>query len=501
VPFVDQQFTYVRESAMKDMRKDPSSDLAGFFKPKSIAIIGVSRSPSSFGGMSFLHHFVTAGYSGVLYPINPRTAEIQGIKTYPDLTSLPEVPDLAMVAVKASDVPAVLEECGRLGIRHIHILSAGFSELGTEEGATLEKRVSSIAATYGLLLMGPNCMGPYCPVSRLTAWGAIPGRDGRLGIISQSGGITQRLTEHASSLGVGVSKAASIGNAAVLDSPDFLEYMAGDDDIDVIAMYLESVRDGRRLFELARDVTPCKPIILLKGGRTEIGAATVASHTGTLAGNQRLWNAFFKQTGVTPVSCMNEWVDAILAFSFLPKTEGDSLFIIGGGGGNSVIFSDGAVGEGLAVPPLSPASMKRIRPIVPVAGSIAGNPLDLWESFVNGDRLCDLLETAYRDPHIHMVIVDRLIPRIAFHSPDMPDPTPGIIDFIHTCKKKKPTVFTIDYDGGDLELNAKGVVLRRRFCEAGILAYPSFERAIRAVGHFMRYHHQMRKNNKNIKPF
>ncbi|MBN2396851.1 MAG: CoA-binding protein [Deltaproteobacteria bacterium] len=475
------------------------SDLARFFKPKSIAIVGVSRSASSFGGLSFLHHFVAAGYPGTVYPINPRAASVQGIRAYPDLASLPEVPDLVMVAVQASAVPAVLEECGRLGIRHIHILSAGFGELGTEEGATLEKRVSSIAAQYGLLIMGPNCMGPYCPAFKLTAWGAIPGRDGDLGIISQSGGITQRLTEQVSSLGVGVSKAASIGNATVLDSTDFLEYMAGDDDIDVIAMYLESVRDGRRLFELARDATPRKPIILLKGGRTEKGAATVASHTGTLAGNGRLWQAFFDQAGVTPVSCMNEWADTILAFSSLPETEGGGLFIIGGGGGNSVIFSDGAVGEGLAVPPLSSASMRRIRPIVPVAGSIAGNPLDLWESFVNGDRLCDLLDTAYRDPNIHMVIADRLIPRIAFHSAEMPDPTPGIIDFIHTHKKRKPTVFTIDYDGGDHELNARGTALRRRFCEAGIPAYPSFERAIRALSHFRRYHDQQRKISGRIK--
>ena len=478
---------------MKDMKYHTPSDLAGFFKPKSIAIIGVSRSAFSFGGMSFLNHFLKAGYPGTLYPINPRAADVQGIRAYPDLASLPEIPDLAMIAVQAAVVPPILEECGRLGIRHIHILSAGFGELGTEEGGTLERRVASIAAEHNLLVMGPNCMGPYCPAAKLTAWGAIPGRDGGLGIISQSGGITQRLTEQASSLGVGVSKAASIGNAAVLDSPDFLEYMAGDDDIDVIAMYLESVRDGRRLFELARATAPRKPIVLLKGGQTQVGAATVASHTGSMAGNQRLWNAFFEQTGVTPVSCMNEWADAILAFSSLPETGGDGLFIIGGGGGNSVIFSDGAVREGLAVPSLSPASMGKIRPIVPVAGSIAGNPLDLWETFVNGDRLCDLLDVAYHDPHIHMVIVDRLIPRIAFHSLEMPDPTPGIIDFIHTCDRRKPTVFTIDYDGGDLELNAKGATLRRRFCEAGIPAYPSFERAIRALAHFQRYHHRPRR--------
>lgn len=478
---------------MPDAPYYASSELAGFFRPKSIAIIGVSRSVSSFGGMSFLDHFLKAGYPGTIYPINPRATEVLGIKAYPDLRSIPEIPDLVIIAVQAAAVPAVLEECGRLGIRYIHILSAGFSELGSDGGSALEKEVGAIALRNHLLIMGPNCMGPYCPSAKLMAWGAIPGKDGTLGIISQSGGITQRLTEQVSSLGVGVSKAASIGNAVVLDSPDFLDYMAGDRNINVIALYLESVRDGRRLFDLARTVSPRKPIILLKGGQTEIGAATVASHTGNMAGNQRLWNTFFEQTGVTPVYSINEWADAIMAFSRLPEARGDGLFIVGGGGGNSVIFSDRAVRERFAVPRLSRQSMEKIHPLVPAAGSIAGNPLDLWESFVNGDLLCNLLDVAYNDPGIHLVIVDRLIPRIAFHSAEMPDPTPQIIDFIRTHKERKPTVFTIDYDGGDLELNTKGVTLRHRFCEAGIPAYPSFERAIRALSHFRKYHHTMTK--------
>ena len=480
---------------MPDAPYSAPSELAGFFHPKSIAIIGVSRSMSSFGGMSFLDHFVTAGYPGTIYPINPRATEVYGIKAYPNLKSLPETPDLAIIAVQAAAVAAVVEECGRLGIRYVHILSAGFSELGTEEGVTLETEIGAIARKHHLLILGPNCMGPYCPSTKLMAWGAIPGKDGTLGIISQSGGITQRLTEQVSSLGVGVSKAASIGNAVVLDSPDFLDYMAGDSSIDVIAMYLESVRDGRLLFALAQSTSPRKPIVLLKGGQSEIGATTVASHTGNMAGNQRLWNTFFEQTGITSVSSINEWADAVMAFSSLPEARGDGLFIIGGGGGNSVIFSDSAIREGFAIPRLSGQSMEKLHPLVPAAGSIAGNPLDLWESFVNGDLLCNLLDVAYSDPGIHMVIVDRLIPRIAFHSVEMPDPTPRIIDFIGAHKERKPTVFTIDYDGGDLELNTKGVTLRYRFCEAGIPAYPSFERAIRALSHFRKYHHKMRKRS------
>ena len=333
--------------------------------------------------------------------------------------------------------------------------------------------------------------GPYSPSSRLTAWGAVPGLDGNLGIISQSGGITQRLTEYVCSLGVGVGKAVSIGNAAVLDSPDFLEFMAEDEAVHIIALYLENIRDGNRLFNLARKTAPRKPIILLKGGESARGAATVASHTGRMAGDSKIWQAFYEQTGVVPVSGMNEWVDAILAFSLFQKTaaqtSGKGVFIVGGGGGNSVIFSDTCIREGLDVPSLSPESMEKIRPFVPAAGSIAGNPLDLWETFLNVERLFSVLEIAYRDPNISMVIVDRLIPRIAFHSPEMADPLPAIVEFIKTNEIRKPTVFAIDYDGGDADLIEKGSRLRSRFCAAGIPAYPSFERGVRALVHFQKY--------------
>ena len=470
------------------MKLNHTRDLGGFFNPRSIAIVGVSRSAPSFGGASFLHHFLEAGYPGRLYPINPKVPEVLGLPAYPSLAALPEVPDLVIVAVQATAVPPVLDECASLGIRYVHILTAGFGEIGTEEGRRLERLVAAIAEERGLLVMGPNCMGPYAPASRLTAWGAVPGRDGNLGVISQSGGITQRFTEYVCSLGVGVSKAASIGNAAVLDSPDFLEFMADDDDIRVIAMYLESVRDGKRLFDLAREVTRRKPIILLRGGESERGAATAASHTGSMAGDRKLWKAFYEQTGVVAVSGMNEWVDAVLAFSFLPKPSGKGVFIVGGGGGNSVIFSDTVIREGLDVPSLSHESMDKIRPFVPVAGSIAGNPLDLWETFLNTDRLLEILEIAYHDPNVQMVIVDRLIPRVAFHSPDGPDSMPRITEFIKTHENAKPTVFTIDYDGGDPDLLLKGSRLRSRFCEAGIPAYPSFERAVGALVRFQKYH-------------
>jgi len=319
-------------------------------------------------------------------------------------------------------------------------------------------------------------------------WGAMPGRTGELGIISQSGGITQRLTEYTCYLGVGVRKAASIGNATVLDSSDYLEFMAEDEGIRVIAMYLESVRDGKRLVQLVREVNRQKPIILLKGGETQAGASTVASHTGTMAGEQRLWEAFIHQTGAIQVLSMNELVDAILAFYHLPGPKGKGIFLVGGGGGNSVLHADMCIREGLDVPSLSGATMDRLRGIVPAAGNIAGNPLDLWATFQDKACLAEILEMGYGDPHIHMTIVDRLIPRKVYHMPDMPDSTTEVIDFIKENRHRKPTIFTVESEGGDPDLASKGAVLRAQFCEAGIPAYPTVERAARALRHLQGYH-------------
>ncbi len=464
------------------------TDLKQFFSPRSIAIVGVPRKDYRFGGLSYLGKFKEYGFPGRLYPINPNATEILGFKVYPDLSSLPEVPDLAIICVAARHVPEILEECARIGLRHIHILSSGFKEMGTEEGDTLEQRVTAISNENGLLVIGPNCMGPYSPSGRLTPWGAIPGMSGPLGIISQSGGLAQRLTEYTSSLGIGVEKAVSMGNTAVLSAVDYLEFMARDEKIRVIAMYLESVKDGAKLFHLAKEVSQKKPIILWKGGETEVGALTAASHTGGMAGERKIWEAFCRQTGVVLVRSMDEWVDAIMAFSFLTAPTGKGVFLIGGGGGNSVSNSDLCIREGLDIPPLSEPTMEWLQRSGPAAGSIFGNPLDMWQIFFDPEYLTELLNMAYKDPCVGMLIVDRLIIRKAYHMPESLDPNPQLIEFLKKEGYQKPTVITVDSDGGDLDLASKGVVLRAEFCRAKIPAYPSLQRAARALIHLHRYH-------------
>jgi acyl-CoA synthetase (NDP forming) len=459
-----------------------------FFQPRSIAIVGVSKGGYRFGGMSFLKKLREAGFPGKIYPINPTAGEVGGLRAYPDLSSLPEVPELGIVCLGAKTVPPILEQCAGVGLRHVHVLSAGFKETATEEGRELEERIAAISREKGLLVIGPNCMGVYCPASHLTAWGAIPGMSGPLGIISQSGIITQRLTEYALSIGVGVEKAVSFGNATVIDACDFLEFMGADPRIRVIAMYLESVPDGRRFLRLAREVNRSKPIVIWKGGETEAGALTAASHTGALAGEWRIWEALFRQTGAVPVGSMDDWADAVLAFARLSAPDGNGVFMIGGGGGNSVGHGDACIREGLEVPRLSRSTVESLRQSVPAAGSIAGNPLDSFRVFQDSAHLGEILDLAYRDPSIGMVIVDRVIPRKIFHLPDLPDPTPETIEVLKGKREAKPTVFSVDSEGGDPELARRGAALRGQLCRAGIPAYPSSRRAARALARLHRYH-------------
>ncbi|MBW2369148.1 MAG: CoA-binding protein [Deltaproteobacteria bacterium] len=476
--------------------KMSSRNLGKFFNPKSIAVVGVSSKGFNFGGSSYLSRILECGYRGRLYPINPKADEIMGVKVYPSLEALPEVPDLAIVSLAAKRIPDLLETCARIGLRHIHLLTAGFKEIGTGEGAALEAQVVDISRRNDLMVIGPNCMGVYCPPSGLTLYGASPGIAGPLGIISQSGGITQRITEYACSLNMGIDKAVSFGNAAVLDACDYLEYFAADEKIKIIAMYLENVRDGRRLLNLAKAITPQKPIVMLMGGRSEAGAKTVASHTGAMAGSHAAWDAFFNQAGVTRVETLEDWMDAILALGLLPEPTGKGLFIGSGGGGKCVIAGDTAVTEGLVVPELSKATWTTLREKIVDVGSIVGNPLDSFPTWVP-DHLADVLQLIDQEPACAMVLIDHLIPRKIYHIQDgqYPDTIPAVIECLNSKTNPKPTVVSLDFDGGDPDLAAKGAEIRHRFCKAGIPAYPSVRRAARALMHLYRYHQYKRKEN------
>lgn len=234
-------------------------------------------------------------------------------------------------------------------------------------------------------------------------------------------------------------------------------------------------------------------MIVLKGGETEVGTRTAASHTGAMAGERMVWEAFFRQTGVIHVGSPDEWMDAILAFAFLPPPTSSGVFVMGIGGGASVVSSDTCIFEGLGVPSPSPVTMEKLRETVPIAGSIAGNPLDDFQASANPAYFGTILDLVYQDPAMGMVIAERLIPRSAFHTFHRFDSVSPTIEQIKRRGSRKPVVFVIDSEGGDPELAAQGATLRAEFGKGGIPVYPSVKRAARALAHLHRYYHRLNR--------
>ncbi|MGQ9694315.1 MAG: CoA-binding protein [Thermodesulfobacteriota bacterium] len=477
------------------MNAEKRSIFSKIFAPQSIAIVGISRTNGGLGGQFFLNNLKRAGYSGRIYLINPVTKEIDGLKVYPNIYSLPEAVDLAIFCTPARLVPSIMEACRQRGIRNIYILSAGFKELGTQEGISLEEEIKKLAQEGNLHVVGPNCMGPYVPASKFMLWGQIPGKAGEFAFISQSGTLTQRMTEYAYFSGIGLSKAISFGNAAVLDSSDFLEYLAEDEETKIIGFYLESVKEGKRFLDLACRISPQKPLLVWKGGETPAGSAVVASHTGHISGKKEIWDRALKQAGALPLYSLEEIYGTAMAFLYLPRPRGRKVFILGGGGGNSVFYADICLRHGLQVPPLRGEVQQKISALVPEVGSFTRNPVDAWRAYYDPEFMQEVLEIVYSAPDLDMVILDRLIPRATYATPGGRDSFPIIINFWQQNRYRKPLAVVIDGSGEDPFLAAEAAKLRQQFCWAGIPAYSSLPLAAQALAHLCSYSERYAEQN------
>ena len=475
-----------------------SHELDAMFYPGSVAVVGASANPASWGGTSFLSRLQKLGFPGKLYPVNPRDTEILGLKAYPSVKDIPQPPDLAIIAVPASVVPQVLRDCIATGVKNVHIFSSGFAETGLEEGRRLDREITKIIQEGGLRVVGPNCMGLYIPRSKLAYWGAEPVGSGSVAFLSQSGGHAEMLSEYAQDLGVYFSKMVSFGNARGLQAVDFLEYLAQDPETSIITMYLEGIRDGNRFAQLIRSINRTKPVIIWKGGLTESGTRAVASHTGSLAGEERVWNAFFTQTGAVRADSLQEIIDVVMAFLYLKPPRGRRALLIGGGGGNSVAMADICNREGLEVPHLAEETRQKLNDFISLAGNSARNPVDAWMLQNNVELFKRALELSVADPIVDLVILDQY----TWNADD--DDIPGnkqeadkvgdfLIDFARSNQFGKPVVLALNG-----RFNAPGSAtstarLWRKFALAGIPTYVSQQSASRALSRFIGYHQYQQK--------
>lgn len=357
------------------------NNIESIFYPKSIAIIGASRQIGSVGH-SLLANIIDSRFQGVVYPVNPKAQAILGIKCYPRVLDIPDDVDLAVVIVPALLVPQVLEECGIKGIKGAIIISAGFKEVGGQ-GLERERTVKEIIQKYGVALVGPNCLGVVNTASDSSmnaTFGTQMPKKGNIAFISQSGALCVAVLDYAKEANIGFSKFISMGNKAGLTENDLLVYLNEDPLTDVILMYLEDLVDGREFMSIARKITSHrknpKPIIALKAGRTIIGAKAASSHTGSLAGSDKVYDAIFDQCGVIRGDTLEEIFDYVKAFSSQPLPRGKNVAIVTNSGGPGILATDSCIKYGLNIATLSKTTKKTLKTILPPTASL-NNPLDL----------------------------------------------------------------------------------------------------------------------------
>ena len=373
-----------------------------FFNPQSVAVVGASRDPDKLGH-GVLHNIMQYGYAGRVYPINPKADEVLGLPAYPSVLDVPDPIDLAVIVVPAKVVAAVLEECGQKGVRGAVIITAGFREVG-REGKQRENELLEIARRYGMRLIGPNVLGIIDTISHLNASFAVGmPRQGTIAFMSQSGALCTAVLDMALAEGVGFSHFVSLGNKADTNEIDFLEAWRDDPHTRVIAAYLEGIVDGARFMEVARQVTTQKPIVAIKSGTTSAGSRAVSSHTGTLAGSERAYDAAFNQVGIIRARSVEDLFDYAVAFARQPVPANDRIAVITNAGGPGIMAADAIERAGLQLASLKPETQRLLKEKLPAAAS-AANPID-----VLGDALADRYELAIHaalsDPNTGGVIV------------------------------------------------------------------------------------------------
>lgn len=447
--------------------------LEAFFKPKSIAVIGASRNPEKIG-YQLLKSLIDVGYEGRIYPVNPKADEILGLKVYPNVMSIKDEVDLAIIAVPAPSVPEVMKEIGIKGVKCVVVISGGFKEVGGE-GVKLEEEVKSIAKEYGIRLIGPNCIGVYDPHNKVDTLFLPRGKalrpvKGEIAFISQSGAMGVAFMDWLAMEGIGLSCFVSYGNKADVDEVDLLEYLMYDEKSKVIAMYVEEVSRGRDFIEIARRVSMIKPIVAIKAGRTSEGAKAVSSHTGALAGRDDIVDAAFKKVGIIRAYDTHELFDYARALATGRVAWGDRIAIVTDGGGAGVMATDKLTDEkrgvGLKLAELKRETIRELKKYLPPF-AIPHNPIDLTGN-ATPEMYKNVLDIVCRDENVDGIIVIVLI-----HPPMMDE---SIVDKISEVYKSMDKPILIAATGGEPTQR-----ILKMFQERGIPSYPEVERTVKAM--------------------
>lgn len=377
--------------------------LDNFFKPKSVALIGASREEGKTGH-SILANLINCSFPGKIFPVNPKSSEILGIKTFQSVENIDSETDLAIIVIPPKLISSVLDDCAKKDIKAAIVISAGFKETGAE-GTRLESEITSKAKKLGIRLLGPNCLGLIDTNSMLNASfskGMPP--KGRIAFFSQSGALCTAILDWAIGANVGFSKFISLGNKADLSELDLLEYLADDDETSVILGYLEGIENGRLFMDIAKNAVKKKPVILIKAGGTGAGARAASSHTGTLAGSDKAFHAAFLQTGIIRAMSIEELFDYAILFAEQPLPQGNKLAIISNAGGPGIIAADSVENtKGIEMAQFSNDTIDNLRQKLPSTAGLF-NPVDVIGD-AKSDRYRDALEIVLKDSNVDAALI------------------------------------------------------------------------------------------------
>lgn len=378
--------------------------LDGLFRPRSIAVIGASNNPFSIGHI-VIRNLAEHGFKGPIFPINPKERSIATYKCFKSVADVPDEIDLVNISVAAKLMPQVIEECGKKGVKFAIVHSAGFKEVG-EEGIKREREMVELAHKYGMRIYGPNSQGVQNSDPEISAYANftfVPMKPGNISIIAQGGGMGELLKLHLHNVGLGHRLYCSYGNEADLTMPEILEYYGKDDGTAVIMMQIESFKDPAAFLRAAGGITPRKPILAIKAGRTREGSVAVSSHTGTLVDQAAMATAMFKKAGVVEFHDSDEMVKAAIALSCQPVPKGKRIGIITNTGGPGIQVVDESVDQGLVLAKWSDEGRKRLRESLYAEASV-GNPVDVVAT-AGADHFFAAVDTLLKEDGVDMVMV------------------------------------------------------------------------------------------------
>ncbi len=379
-----------------------------FFNPKSVAVIGPSTSGARAGNI-IIRNMKTLGYKGGIYPVNPAGGVIEELPAYPTIKDCPQTPDAAVLALPFHQVEKVMAQAAEAGVKHAIVVSGGFSDAGAD-GKLREKRVLEICANHGIHLMGPNSIGAVDAHSGFcTSIGILPPmKPTGVSIFGQSGTFSTGFAlEEITRRNRGFAKIACMGNKADVDESDFLEYLADDEKTRVIGCYVESVKDGERFMRAAKNACKKKPVVILKSGRTEVGAKAAASHTGALAGSDRVYDAVFRQSGMIRVDDFEEFFGTLRAFDMCPAPKGNRIGVVSITGVGCVLAADACGMRGMQIAALTDGTKENLEELVP-DWAVITNPADIWSTIEQrggADAFRKMSEHIIADENVDILLV------------------------------------------------------------------------------------------------